>query len=707
MNPIWLRYFTIVATSILLVSLAPPATAFSDRDSRDVRIAHVSGDVRISHGDGKHPNLKKSWEEARSGELVEQGFAVATGDGSAEIELEFGSTIYLAKNSLLLFRGLSSRRDDLTTRMALATGTVTVWAQPVTGESIVVETPTDVVEFSGPRTFFLRLDAYLDATALTYEGDGLQPVLRRGMQDIQISKGQTVFLQGGELVSPPGFSAIPLTNIRNCSGYFELQQKDGRIETFRCSETLASPGASASFRGLDSAGGTASPSLANGNPSSSFGRQLSAGSEWDQLVEARVKEKENIMASALKASGLTSPVPGLAELYVDGAFFSCEPYGTCWEPNQQEAEQAIDAQTSSPSAQSPPANASNTEFQPQKVEWMETTYGVCGSYSSRRVSRVANTPAELDELLRLKAQSGYARNQNAFIHSWDSDLCNGQGWIPRHHGFAMVLPKTPTQPCKSGEKCKPVHPRLPVHPPRPVFVRVGGEIGLVPPHPNDIKGKPPINLKYGIIMPPAKPGEPVQRIMRDPSQKLDFISKPTIEFAREFAPRAVPMAAPEIRAHLMQEATRDNSVGAANHADVHIVYNFTTQKFLTPAAAGAGGKAREVAVAGIASNGRIGSFANGQSGRYAEAFGRSSAGASYGGGGNYGSRSSGSGSSGGSSSHSSGSGGYSGSHSSSSGSSGGSYSHSSGGSSGGSSSSSGGGSSSGSSGGSSAGGHSH
>lgn len=687
MKPIWLRFFPIVVTSTFLISLAPAAHASADRNSREVRIASVYGDVRISRGDGKHPNLKQSWEEAQSGELVEQGFAVATGDGTAEIELEYGSTVYLAKNSLLLFRELSSRGDGLITRMSLPTGTATVWLQPTDGEFIFFETPTDRFQFPGPTTFFLRLDAYLDATALTPEGDGLQSVLRRGTASLEIAKGQTIFLQGGELVSPPNSSAIPLSNIRNCSGLIQVHLTDGRVETLRCIGSLANAVIPADFFGLESPEGKTSPILKNDDLSSPSGGRLSAGSEWDQLVEARVKEKEKIMAEALKVSGLSSPVPGLADLYLHGTFFTCEPYRTCWEPMQQDSMQAVDSQTSLPIAQSPPAGGSDTAFQPQTVEWTETVYGICGSYTSRRVSRVARTPAELDKLLRLKAQSGNAQNQNAFIQSWDSESCYGQGWIPRGHRYAMVLPTVPTQPCKSGEKCKPVHPRLPVHPPRPVFVQVGGKVGFVPPHPNDVKGKPPINLRFGIIMPPGKPGEPVQRIVPAPSQKLELIDKPARELVREFAPHPLPVAAPEIRAHLMQESTRGNSGATASHTDPHIAYNFTTQKFMTPVAAGAGGKAREVAVGGIGSNGKIGSFANGQSSRYAEAFGRSSAGASYSGGGNYGSRSSGSGSSGGSYSHSSGGssgGGYSGSHSSGSGSSGGSSSHSSGGSSGGS-----------------------
>src|SRR5579862_7341656 len=38
------------------------------------------------------------------------------------------------------------------------------------------------------------------------------------------------------------------------------------------------------------------------------------------------------MSAAMKDAGLTSPVPGLAELASEGTFFACAPYGTCWQP---------------------------------------------------------------------------------------------------------------------------------------------------------------------------------------------------------------------------------------------------------------------------------------------------------------------------------------------------------------------------------------
>jgi hypothetical protein len=138
-----------------------------------------------------------------------------------------------------------------------------------------------------------------------------------------------------------------------------------------------------------------------------------------------------------------------------------------------------------------------------------------------------------------------------------------------------------------------------------------------------------LNLKYGIIVPPAKPGGPVQRVAVDSSQKVKMLDKTPGEFQRGFLTHALPVSAPEIRAHLMQDATHGQSIMAANHADSHIVYDYKSQKFMMSAAPVAGAKPREVPVGEIASNGRVASFADGHSYRYADSFSRSSAAASY------------------------------------------------------------------------------
>jgi len=675
MKPGGLWFFPFLPVSVLLASLAPAAPASTDRDNREVRISFVWGDVRLSRGDGKHPDLNQSWEEAQSGQLLEQGFAVATGSGRAEIELENGSTVFLAENSLLLLRKLSFPGERVVTDMTLPTGSASFWLQMAEGESFLLETPTDKMHFSGPHIFFLRFDAYLDATAITPLGGKLGELVRKDTPNLTIGQGQTVFFQGGGvLLPPPPDSDETLPSNDSIPSDLALGLPIRAVTAvLRDSGMSLPPMFSEDVFSLDPAGRETNPAPESESAQSRPGDQL-LDPDWDQWVEARVREKETTLTAALKASGLSSPVPGLADLYLHGTFSPCQPYGTCWEAAQSQSLQESVARPGPADAEGASPNPASPGFRPQTVQWQEPEWsGPCNFLGgSRTMSSVARTPEEFKELLRRKSLA----ESNVYHRIATQESCYRRPWIYRHGHYAMVLPRTP--PKCFGPECKPVRPP---HPRHPVFVRVGDKVGFVPRHPDDAKNKTPGNLKNGIILLASKPGEAVARIAWDPSQKLIFLDKSPREFERESAsPPVAPVAAPQIRAHLMQEATQGNSLIAANHLTPRIEYDYKTREFTMPAAATSGAKSIRVPVGEIASNGKIATFASGQSRRFADSFGRTSAAASYSGS-NYGSRSFSSGSSGGSSSHSSSSGSY-----------GGSSSHSSGG--GGASASSSGGSSS-------------
>ena len=65
-----------------------------------------------------------------------------------------------------------------------------------------------------------------------------------------------------------------------------------------------------------------------------------AFAEWDNWVGTRVTARAAAMTAMMEASGLTSPLPGLADMKGQGSFFPCAPYGTCWAPNLAASETA-------------------------------------------------------------------------------------------------------------------------------------------------------------------------------------------------------------------------------------------------------------------------------------------------------------------------------------------------------------------------------
>jgi FecR protein len=671
-----LRFSSFLTSFVLLATLAPKtsaARASNDSDAREVRLSHVEGDVRLSRGDGKHVKLNREWEEAQSGETVEQGFAVATGNGTAEIEFENGSMVYLAENSLLFFSELSSRDDRLNTQLSLPTGSAAFSLQTAAGEIFSIETPTDHVRFAESHTYFLRLDAYLDATGLTPLGGKVANLAQINALPLVVGKGHTVLFQRGRILTVARHGAAVSPQDSDSADSARIRYLQAKVEKLRDAGALQTSAFPEDFAGLDSLEMQSTLSPQSVSAASRLVGEPATHGNWDHSVESREAVRQTTMAAALKASGLSSPMPGLAELYRHGTFFACEPYGTCWEPEQGQSTQAADTKAIQRDTQVPATQASNAGgFQPQTVQWQENDWGGPCDFSggSRTITRVARTQEELENLQRLKAKA----NSRGYFPGLADESCYNHRWLFRHGHYAMVLPRT-LPPC-SGAGCKPVHP---VHPPRPVLVRVGNKVGFVPSHPDDVKGKPPINLKNGIILLPMKPGEVPQRIAWDPAQKLAYQDKPLREMQREFSPRSIVVAAPQIRAHLANESSRAFPLSAANHYVPPITYDYKSQKFMM--SAGTGAKAERVPVGGIGSNGRVETFASNQSGRYAGSFGHTSTGASYSGG-SYASHSSSSGSSGGSSggssSHSSGGGGGSVSSASSSsagGSSGGGRSH--------------------------------
>lgn len=674
------RVVFFVLISSLTVFLPPKLLASKDRDNgdREVSLASVQGDVRISSGKNRRPDLNQPWEQALAGDLIEEGCALATGEGRAEIEFENGSTVYLAENSLLLFRELSAPGDRIVSRMSLVSGTATFALQSGKGGYFFIDTPTNHLALSPLETLFSRVDAYLDATAVSPQGEKGEDVSLSGDSAFQLKKGKTLVLLGGR------FARV-------------LGSERGDAESVSSS---ASPVSSTDPWELVLSGlsdfqlPSMAPLLNQGSArrSTSANAQSLSLAEWNAWVSDRQTQRNTVTAAALKASGLSSPIPGLVDFYEHGTFFSCEPYGTCWEAADLAEPQDSTPQSAAPISQSPAQAQVNPPFQSQTVQWEELLQGWCSPPTIRTVTRVAHTPEELQKLVQRRAAAQKARRSPATYPI----SCENGYWIPYRRHFARVITPQAPRHCE-GAKCKPIHA------PRPVWVRVGNKVGFVPAHPKDEKGKPPVNLKEGILIPPFKPGGRMERLAVEQSQRVAVLGKAPREFRGEAFNQAFRVLAPEIHAHLVRETARESSVALSGHTASPITYDYKSHQFLMTASVVAGTKpgARAVAVGGIDSHGRVGSFADGHSAAYAQSFARSEAAASYRGGsystGGHGSDGSGY-SNGGHSGYSSGS--YStGSHSSGSGSSGGGSSHSSsgGGWSPGSSSGSSGGSSSSSS----------
>jgi hypothetical protein len=535
------RVFSLLAFSAMLLprAMAGPS-AVPQSDAQLVRVSYVEGDVRFNRGDGKRPDLKKPWEQAEVNLPIAEGFALATGVGRAEVELETGEVVYVAENSVVLFERLTST-DSVETRLELVSGTVTTDVKPLPTEAFEIEMPTGKFQVSYPKSSYVRLDSYLNGMAITPQGVIGSDVSQNDSQDVHIAKGQTL--------------------------------------TYEVGHTARIDGA----------------------------RQSKASNDWDQWVYARVQARSTAMQAALKASGLSSPIPGLTDMYASGTFSPCAPYGTCWEPAPQSAAPSQASQQPAPRQPS----AGRQPFKPQTVGFFT---GCPPLWTTTPV--VAQTPQQLRQL---------------WASSWP--VCYFTRSIYQNNHYVFVVGK------------KRHH-----HPVR--WVQVGNKTGFVPAHPADVKGQPPKNLKHGIfVVSTDKGNDHIERVDFNPKEKVETLSRPPKEFRATSYPELAKAAPPGIQGRLIEGTVPNAKSTGVKGAEPTITYDYKKGNFVQSGAVVAGHTTKPVVVGGLDSRGGFsggsGSHSSGGGGRSGEAESRGGGGSSYGGGGSSSGRSSGGGGGGG------------------------------------------------------------
>ncbi len=459
----------LLAASAILILLAPLARTASESAAQIVRLGQVQGDVRLSRGDGKKPDLNRPWEQAQSNLPVEEGFSIATAAGRAEVEFENGSIAYLADNSVLLFRKLRFDNGVPSTEVELITGTATFSIRPAAQESFLVETPAGPIDFLKPS--YLRVDSYLDATALTPQDPHGAEGENTGKKNIRLAKGQSLIYQQGQPIH---------------------------------------------LRSADTS---------------------EAARQWDSWVGARVEQRQTLMAAALKASGLSSPVPGLLDLYQSGSFFPCEPYGTCWQASETPPTQQAVTQTDAPA----PPRQYNAE--------LSRSYYFSGACPSAYFA-FGQMQSELQA-------EGQFSGEEILNEPWGWATCHSGSWIRHANRYAFVVQK-------------------PTHKPSVTWVSVGHAQGFVLRHPDDVKGQTPLNLQYGLLVPPRQAGGAVTRMGVGPSEKVAVLDGPPKEFNNDELPELAHAERPEIRGHLVAE----RNAGANDSAATPIRYDYKKQAFV-------------------------------------------------------------------------------------------------------------------------------
>jgi hypothetical protein len=674
----------IALLGILLAGALPsPARggqAESNWEPEIVRLSYIQGDVRLSRGGKKGADLNTAWEVAKANEPIQEGFSVATGAGRVMIEFENGTILYLADNSVLEFNELQDNFGVPITDLELVTGTATVNARPAPRELFVISTPSERLSF--PTAGLVRVDSFLNGATATPENEAGSNVLAYGSDGASAMNGPLVLYVKGQRF------AINLSAD-------EMKDVAAQLSKIRDGRVHLSTGQSITYQDGARVSGVANDS--------------GAPADWDAWVLARVTKREQEMTAALKASGLSAPVPGLIDMYESGTFYPCEPDGQCWKPNGVDgsdgvidlgddavmpdgttvaSESGMDAGLVASLGPSifPAANLLMMQFQQspsgiqtpagQSVTAQQQAPGTIPPGGPRKptvtVYRVRLDECS-DEVHRQEVATDPVTGKRIVLNDtieydpWMWGVCNSGGWIPYRNHYRFVAGRSHHHPV--------------------CYVHIGKKICWVPRHPHDRRGQAPLNLKNGAFAPGKKPGAPLQFVKWNPSDKVKVLTTMPREFRTDRGKvEHSPAQRPDIHARLVtrgpadvartQSGTKGAPLSGTKPSERTISYNYHSKTFERPGGAPVSGhtSGKPEVVGHFTANGQFNSGSHGSS-------------RGTGGGSTSGGRTSGGGN-----------GGYSGGGHSSGGSSGGGYSgggHSGGGSSGGGGGHSGGGGTSG------------
>jgi hypothetical protein len=288
-------------------------------------------------------------------------------------------------------------------------------------------------------------------------------------------------------------------------------------------------------------------------------------SAWDQWVETRHSAREKELAAVLKDSGLTSPIPGLAEMRGQGRFFACDPYGTCWEPTPASepkpvAENSLpesDGNQGSSKALSQTAAATATPAKPTRQ------IGFVG----KPMPNISASPfADMNVFwpcipgdVRAMYLRGVAPVAYLQMQPWAWAVCHSGEWLYRGNQYVWVAGKR--------------HHHPPCH-----WVKSGRTIILVPTHPRDVKDQLPVNRTNPTFVVNPKGPHRIERVDLERHAPIELMKEPPREFRAEFVRPLTHAAEPHMVAYRVQDAMV--AKGEPSRPGIPITFNPSMQSFM-------------------------------------------------------------------------------------------------------------------------------
>lgn len=321
-----------------------------------------------------------------------------------------------------------------------------------------------------------------------------------------------------------------------------------------------------------------------------------AFADWDKWVAARTTERNQAIGAMLRQTGLSQPVPGLAQMAGQGKWVDCAGYGKCWQPPSPTASPLKAASLKTKPAPSllpsrsaysltgepapPPATSPNLQSAYSPGPFGISPYGVgpyslsiygVGPYGVGMMDADSFFPCDPTAMfynfalmqtigldyglgmnfgLGLNFGSGinYTLGMNGpmgsmaglgMMSSWDWAVCHSGSWLYRQNQYMWVPGQT-------------IHHQPPVR-----WIRTGGKVGWVPIHPGDAAGKPPLNAQNGVFTVNKKNGLSLQRTALNSAEGVKLLDEAPKEFRKTNSPVLVRTDAPRMEAHMISPALQN------------------------------------------------------------------------------------------------------------------------------------------------------
>jgi hypothetical protein len=284
----------------------------------------------------------------------------------------------------------------------------------------------------------------------------------------------------------------------------------------------------------------------------------------DKWVSARIALRTEATNRMMQASGLTEPIPGLAEMSGQGHFFDCAPYGTCWEPN------GFDDATGGPEAEAPESDQGQASSAPDsptpssKSAKKGSATSPPGKPQDLPVEFFPCFPPELRYRLAIdlnKTGTGTNPDPSLSILPYSWAVCHAGTWTHHRHHYVWVVG----------------HKRHHVPPVR--WVKSGRMVGFVPLHPYDVKSKPAINRnEVAFTIRERNDVTTVEPVRFDPERPIEQLNAPPREYRHPVLPTLAPAEEPHLVAHKVADPISSKGV-QARATGIPILFDHKTGSF--------------------------------------------------------------------------------------------------------------------------------